>query len=91
VPFVGLWLDAPEALLVERTEQRRHDPSDADARVVRLQHAQGVGAIDWCRLDASKAPAAVLSEALECVREQLQNPVRTFRPTGSARSTRSGP
>ena len=32
VPFTGLWLDAPESLLIERTAQRRNDASDADAR-----------------------------------------------------------
>ena len=40
VPFVGIWLEAPEATLIARTEQRRNDPSDADADVIRLQHRQ---------------------------------------------------
>ena len=31
VPFVGIWLEAPEATLIARVEQRRNDPSDADA------------------------------------------------------------
>jgi hypothetical protein len=81
VPFVGLWLDAPEGLLVDRTGRRRNDPSDADADVVRRQHAQGAGTIDWYRIDASREPPAVLSEALDCVDEQLQNAVRAFRPS----------
>jgi predicted kinase len=80
VPFIGFWLDAPEPLLVERTGRRRNDPSDADAGVVRWQHAEGVGTIDWCRIDASREPADVLAEALECVDEQLENAVRTSRP-----------
>jgi uncharacterized protein len=35
VPFMGLWLDAPEPVMVARTERRRNDPSDADSSVVR--------------------------------------------------------
>jgi len=61
VPFVGLWLDAPEAVLIERSEQRRHDSSDANADVIRLQRAQDAGAIRWHRLDGV-SPAEVVSE-----------------------------
>ena len=57
VPFIGLWLEAPESVLVARTDQRRNDPSDADADVIRMQRAQDTGDIRWCRLDAS-LPAA---------------------------------
>jgi predicted kinase len=59
VPFRGVWLDAPEPLLVERLQKRRADASDADAAVLRLQATQGAGQITWQRLDAS-APADVL-------------------------------
>ena len=71
VPFIGLWLDAPESVLIKRTAQRRNDASDADAEVVRMQRAQDTGSISWYRLDASTAPASVLSSALACVRERL--------------------
>jgi predicted kinase len=70
VPFVGLWLDAPEAVLMDRTAQRRNDPSDADAAVVRMQCEQGTGEISWCRLDASGPPASVLSRATERVQKE---------------------
>ena len=70
VPFVGLWLDAPESVLVTRTEQRRNDPSDADAEVIRMQRAQPSGHIGWCRLDAALPTAGVLSGATDRVREQ---------------------
>ena len=40
VPFVGIWLEAPESMLIARTEKRRNDPSDADADVIRMQHRQ---------------------------------------------------
>jgi predicted kinase len=71
VPFVGLWLEAPEPVLIARTERRSNDPSDADAHVVRLQHAESTGDMMWCRLDASVSEAALLSSATNCVRERL--------------------
>ena len=70
VPFIGLWLEAPESLLIDRTAQRSSDPSDADANVVRMQRAQDIGDIHWSRLDASVAAASVLSTATDRVREQ---------------------
>ena len=45
VPFLGLWLDAPEAVLMARAEPRRHDPSDATADVIQSQRARGFGEI----------------------------------------------
>jgi hypothetical protein len=67
VPFVGLWLDAPLDLLIERMQQRRFDPSDADADVVRLQRAQDAGPIGWHRIDASADAGAVLEQATALV------------------------
>lgn len=60
VPFTGLWLDAPESVLVERTVHRTADASDADARVVRLQLVQGAGAITWHCIDASSSAEDML-------------------------------
>ena len=62
VPFVGLWLDAPPAVLIERAKQRRFDPSDADAEVIHAQRAQDTGPIGWHRIDASPDPGAVLQQ-----------------------------
>ena len=73
VPFIGLWLDAPESLLIDRTARRRNDASDADADVVRMQRAQDTGDIRWSRLDASVPAAAVLSSATDRVRERLHD------------------
>lgn len=73
VPFVGLWLEAPEETLAMRAEARRReasDASDADARVVRRQYAHGTGAIAWRRLDASRSPEQVEREAVEALRQQ---------------------
>lgn len=63
IPFLGLWLDAPDPLLVARTEQRRNDPSDADAAVIRTQRAQDTGVIGWRRIDASQPADDVLRNA----------------------------
>ena len=71
VPFIGLWLEAPEPVLITRTERRRNDPSDADTNVIRMQTAQGAGEIGWCRIDASLSALSVLSHATDRVREQL--------------------
>ena len=65
VPFVGLWLEAPETMLVARTEQRRHDASDADANVIRMQHRQGIGQMTWHRIEASGSPGLVLEYAVQ--------------------------
>jgi uncharacterized protein len=63
VPFVGLWLDAPESVLLTRTERRQLDPSDADAAVVHAQLQQTTGPITWRRVDASGTPEDVLAGA----------------------------
>ena len=73
VPFIGLWLDAPESLLMDRTARRRNDASDADANVIRVQRAQDIGDIRWSRLDASLPAASVLSAATGVVRERLHD------------------
>jgi hypothetical protein len=70
VPFIGLWLDAPESLLIDRTVQRRNDASDADPSVVRMQRAQDIGDLCWSRLDASAPAASVLSAATDRLRER---------------------
>ena len=73
VPLIGLWLDAPESLLIDRTAQRRNDASDADANVVNMQRAQDIGDVHWSRLDASRSAASTLSAATDQVRERLHD------------------
>ena len=63
VPFIGLWLDAPEPVLIGRSASRRRDPSDADAAVIRNQLAQDMGPMLWHRVDASAAAEQVLQHA----------------------------
>ena len=67
VPFTGLWLEASEAVRLERTTHRGPDASDATAEVVRRQRDQLTGAVTWHRLDGSQAPPAVLAQALKVI------------------------
>jgi aminoglycoside phosphotransferase family enzyme/predicted kinase len=69
VPFAAIWLEAPEATLITRTEQRRDDPSDANADVIRLQQQQGTGVMTWHRLTASSSPDAILEDATTYVQD----------------------
>jgi aminoglycoside phosphotransferase family enzyme/predicted kinase len=62
-PFVGIWLDAPPVVLIERVEHRQLDASDADAAVVRQQSSIDPGRVDWQRLDAARPEDVVLADA----------------------------
>jgi uncharacterized protein len=79
VPFIGWWLDAPEPLLIERTAQRRNDPSDADAAVVRMQRNQDMGDLSWHRINASVPLESVISAANDAIRGRLDNLATTRR------------
>src|SRR5579864_2205218 len=63
VPFVGLWLAAPEAVLADRVAARRDDASDADLAVLRNQLKIGAGPITWTRVDTSGDAEASLAAA----------------------------
>ena len=67
VPFAGLWLDAPDQILVNRTRRRRADPSDADPAVVRAQLAAGAGEVHWHRIAASGPREDVLQRAASII------------------------
>lgn len=73
VPFVGLWLEAPESVLIARSEQRRLDASDANAAVIRGQLAERAGAIAWHAIDASRSPDEVFRTVAEMLRERLKD------------------
>jgi uncharacterized protein len=75
VPIVGVWLDAPESVLIARSEQRRLDASDADAAVIRGQLARDPGTIHWHRIDASGTPDDVLRAVADLLHERLENGV----------------
>jgi aminoglycoside phosphotransferase family enzyme/predicted kinase len=81
VPFLGCWLDAPEAVSSARVDQRRADPSDADTAVVRRQYEQDAGTIEWHRVDASGSLETVV-EAVSRLRE-LELPSTARQSTAS--------
>jgi hypothetical protein len=80
VPFVGIWLEAPEPVLLARSEQRELDASDADATVIREQLARGTGAIAWHPIDASRAPDDVLRATVRALREHLTGGIVRLEP-----------
>ena len=71
VPFVGIWLDAPESVLVDRVGHRERDVSDADAAVIREQLGRDTGPISWSRIDASPRLDAVLQRAIDEINERI--------------------
>ena len=60
VPFTGLWLEAPEATLVERVARRGRDVSDAGAAVVEMQAKYECGDISWPRVCTTSDPQTVI-------------------------------
>lgn len=71
VPFTGLWLDAPEDVLLKRIRGRQTDVSDADPVVVRAQIAEGADDIGWCRIDAARGIAAVVQRVTAAIGSQI--------------------
>jgi len=71
VPFLGIWLDAPRNVLVERVSRRERDASDADAAVVSSQFEQDTGPLTWVRIDASGSIDEVVQRVKAIVQERL--------------------
>jgi len=69
--FLGLWLDAPVAVLKDRVRSRRGDASDADVSVLELQLAQDRGEMRWHLLDASGTPEATRAMGVNMCQEWL--------------------
>jgi uncharacterized protein len=65
VDFQGLWLTAPEDVLVRRISGRRGDASDATADVLRQQLAADPGALTWPRMDVEGSPEDVAAQACD--------------------------
>jgi predicted kinase len=62
VPFVGVWLDAPREVLVQRVTARTGDISDADAGVVARQVADTTPPANWVRVNAASSLDSVVGE-----------------------------
>ncbi len=67
VPFRGLWLEAPERVLVERVAARRGDPSDATPDIVMHQLARKGAASEWTKLASRGERKAVVAAALAAI------------------------
>jgi hypothetical protein len=89
LPFIGMWLEAPESMLITRTEQRRNDASDADADVIRTQHRRGTGVMTWHRIGAATSSESVLDYAVKYVQGQLRGGVNAPPPATAAQETRA--
>jgi uncharacterized protein len=63
VPFLGLWLEAPTAMMETRLRARLHDASDASSAVLAQQLAHDPGPMDWVRIDAGSGLDDTLSAA----------------------------
>ena len=67
VPFIGIWLDAPAAVCIERVESRQGDASDAGADVVRAQVVRDSGVVQWRRVNAAGPPGHTIRAARSLV------------------------
>ena len=67
VPFIGIWLDADQALMARRIADRHGDASDADAAVMARQIASGAGAIEWHCIDAARPLDEKLAQILALI------------------------
>ena len=63
VPFTGLWLTAPDGVLLDRVARRRGDSSDADRAVLEQQLKADLGAMGWRKVDVSGDARAALDAA----------------------------
>ncbi|WP_052214861.1 AAA family ATPase [Belnapia sp. F-4-1] len=66
VPFDGIWLTAPRAVLEARIAARTGDASDADLAVLAAAAARDAGPLAWRMLDAAGDPLPAACEALGC-------------------------
>jgi aminoglycoside phosphotransferase family enzyme/predicted kinase len=63
VPFIGIWLEAPQSTMTGRLVSRRGDASDATPAVLARQLTYDLGDITWKRLAAGRAAKDVVQSA----------------------------
>ena len=73
VPFIGIWLEAPREVLVERIGARRLDASDADMLVVEQQLKTDIGSMDWHRINCTPDMTTILAS----VRSLIESPAHS--------------
>ncbi len=64
VPFRGLWLEAPQEVMIERVGSRKDNASDADEGIVRRQLTYDLGPISWRVIDSSDSRKETLARVL---------------------------
>jgi aminoglycoside phosphotransferase family enzyme/predicted kinase len=74
-PFVGIWLGAPESVLIDRLRRRVGDASDADETVARMQMSRDWGTLTWDSLDASADVSCVAGQALRLFESRVHGGV----------------
>jgi aminoglycoside phosphotransferase family enzyme/cytidylate kinase len=72
VPFIGLWLDAPVQVLMDRLGARHGDASDATVDVLHRQLAHDEVPPDWHRVNAAETQPEVQEFAESLLREKLE-------------------
>lgn len=64
VPFLGIWLEAPERDRIQRVQAREGDASDATAEVVREQSRRSVGPLaSWHRIRTNRQLEMIVATA----------------------------
>ena len=91
VLFDGLWLEAPEPVLISRVDGRGPDVSDADSDVIRRQLASRLDSLRWHRLDASGARQQVCDDVRAIVRAQDSSLAMSAGPHGHRSPAVAGP
>jgi uncharacterized protein len=63
LPFMGIWLEAPNDVLMARIGNRGKDASDADMEVLKQQLKMDPGPIEWKRINAAHGLKDIVAEA----------------------------
>lgn len=53
VPFIGIWVDAPEEVRVARVQERTNNVSDANADIAKGQSSYDLGEMTWHVVDSA--------------------------------------
>jgi hypothetical protein len=77
-PLVGLWLEAPVQVLMDRLGARQADASDATVDVLNRQLARDEPPTDWHHINASDSLKDVQEAAESLLREKLGTNSRTL-------------